>query len=140
MKCEKGVPTGDARGFRHLGYCFIPFQHPSKQVNQPKVLVDNDVSTTTNISVTRMSKRMKGKLGKYREREAQHMDGDVQQLETWEFCWKPQYSAASRGHIWSHFRFPHCVVLFYYIISYIISNHIPYIISYTIPYRIIYSG
>jgi hypothetical protein len=69
VKCEKGVPTGGGRGFRHVGYCLIPFHHPSEQVNQPKVLVDNDVSTTTNISVNRMAKRMKGNLGKYQERE-----------------------------------------------------------------------
>ena len=38
-----------ARGFRHSAYCIIPFQHRLEQVHQPKVLVDNDVPTATNI-------------------------------------------------------------------------------------------
>jgi len=32
--------------------------------------------------------------------KAQHIDGYVQELETWEFCCKPQYWAGTHRHIW----------------------------------------
>ena len=67
--------------------------------------------------------------------KAQHIDGDVHELEMWEFCWKPQYEAGTHGHIWSHFRFPHYYIIYYalfimhYVLYYIILYYIIYYTS-----------
>jgi hypothetical protein len=54
----------------HFAFCCIPFQHTLEHAIQPKVLFDNHVSTTNNISVNRMARPMEGKFGKFHEWES----------------------------------------------------------------------